>query len=61
MTQATIPLPLQPEIRCITCGHDLRGVCNRVETPAGPQCFPCSKGLIEPRSFQPGLPLSTIA
>ncbi len=55
MTQTSIALPMQPVIQCQDCGADLRGVCNRVETPAGFQCFPCSKGIGEPRTHQ--LPL----
>ena len=55
--QLAIPLPIQPEIRCESCGADLRGAMSRVKTATGTKCFPCSHGLIQPRAFQKALPL----
>ena len=55
--QVSISLPLQPEIVCETCGTDLRCAINRVQTKTGLQCFPCSRGLVQARPVQRGLPL----
>ena len=56
--QLAIPLPLQPEIKCESCGADLRGAINRVPTPTGHKCFPCAHGLTQSKVFQKGLPLA---